>query len=102
MEREQKNEEKVKKLLRNFKVVRRKLKEIEEKDRVRNFQPPVSGEEIMDYFSLPACREIGVLKAAIKDAILDGKIENDRQQAWNFMLNTANEMGIEKKDVTKE
>lgn len=91
-----KNEEKVKKFLRNFKVVRRKLKEIEEKDQVRNFQPPVSGEEIMAHFSLPPCKEIGLLKTAIKDAILDGKIENDRQQAWDFMIETAKELGIVK------
>jgi poly(A) polymerase len=91
-----KNEEKVKKFLRNFKVVRRKLKEIEEKDKVRNFQPPVSGEEIMAHFSLPPCKEIGLLKTAIKDAILDGKIENDRQQAWDFMIETAKELGIVK------
>lgn len=91
-----KNEEKVRKFLRNFKVVRRKLKEIEEKDKVRNFQPPVSGEEIMAHFSLPPCKEIGMLKTAIKDAILDGKIENDRQQAWDFMIETAKELGIVK------
>ncbi|WP_221621363.1 CCA tRNA nucleotidyltransferase [Breznakibacter xylanolyticus] len=92
-----KNEDKVKKFLRNFKVVRRKLREIEEKDKVRNFQPPVSGEEIMAHFALPPCREIGLLKTAIKDAILDGIIENDREQAWAFMLKTAAELGVEKK-----
>lgn len=89
-----KNEEKVQRYLRNFKVVRRKLREIEEKDHVRNFQPPVSGEEIMAYFNLTPCRAIGDLKSAIKDAILDGKIGNNHEEAWAFMLEISKQMDL--------
>ncbi|TCO06803.1 CCA tRNA nucleotidyltransferase [Natronoflexus pectinivorans] len=89
-----KNRERVDRHLRNFKIVRRKLKEIEEKDKIRNFQPPVSGEEIMKIFNLPPCQEIGVIKSAIKDAILDGIIHNDREEAWQFMLKKGKEMGL--------
>lgn len=89
-----KNREKVKRFLDNFQLVRTKIKEIEEKDRVRNMQPPVSGEEIMAVFGLSPCREVGVIKSAIKEAILDGVIGNDRTDAWPFMLNTAASMGI--------
>lgn len=91
-----KNEEKVKRYLRNFQIVRRKLLEIEEKDRVRNFQPPVSGEEIMAYYNLPPCKAIGDLKTAIKDAILEGTIHNKREEAWALMLRLGAEMGLDK------
>ncbi len=80
----------------NFKKVRLKIKEVEERDRVRNFQPPITGEMIMKTFNLKPCREIGVLKESIKDAILDGKISNDHDEAFAFMLKKGNELGLVK------
>ena len=93
-----KNAEKVKRYMKNFKVVRQKLKEIEEKDAVRNFQPPVDGELIMKTFDLKPCREVGLIKDAIKNAILDGIIHNNYDEAFDFMLKKAAELGIKKPD----
>jgi len=89
-----KNKERAERHLRNFKIVRRKLKEIEAKDKVRNFQPPVTGEVIMSTFNLPPCQEVGIIKAAIKDAILDGIIHNNYNEAHKFMLKKGEEMGL--------
>lgn len=93
-----KNAEKVKRYMKNFKVVRQKLQEIEEKDAVRNFQPPVDGALIMKTFDLTPCREVGLIKDAIKDAILDGEIHNNYDEAFAFMMNKAKELGLTPKN----
>lgn len=89
-----KNPEKISKYLENYRLVRRKLVEIEEKDKIRNFQPPVSGEMIMEAFSLPPCKTVGDIKDAIKDAIIEGKIENTYEAAWEFAIQKAAEIGL--------
>lgn len=89
-----KNEAKVKRYMRNFQLVREKLKDVEERDQVRNFQPPVRGEVIMETFGLKQCREIGDIKSAIKEAILEGIIANNYEEAYEFMLKTGKEMGL--------
>ncbi|MGE4333709.1 MAG: CCA tRNA nucleotidyltransferase [Macellibacteroides sp.] len=94
-----KNPEKVRKFLNNFRLVREKLTAIEEKDRVRNFQPPVSGEEIMEVFGLGPCAQVGAIKSSIKDAILDGVIPNEYDVAYKYMMKKAEAMGL--KPVTK-
>ncbi len=91
------NEEKQRRHRANFELVKRKLVELEERDRIRNFQPPVSGEDIMTTFGIGPCREIGTIKDAIKDAILDGKIPNDRNAAWQMMLDIAASLGLQPK-----
>ncbi len=93
-----KNEMKVQKYRRNFENVRRKLNSVEEKDNIRNFQPPISGKEIMDIFQMEPCKQVGILKNEIKEAILEGKIRNDYNDAYTFMLEQAEQMGI----VTKK
>lgn len=89
-----KNAEKVKRFRANFQLVRQKLKEIEEKDRVRNFQPPIGGKEIMDTFNLPASAIVGEIKLRIKDAIMDGIIPNEHDAAHEYMMQIATELGI--------
>lgn len=89
-----KNAVRKQRFLDNFKLVRRKLVDLEERDRIRNFQPPVSGEEIMQVFGLTPCREVGTLKTAIKDAILDGIVPNEHDAAFHFMLERAAQMGL--------
>lgn len=89
-----KNEFKVKKYKKNFEIVIEKLKAVEEKDRIRNFQPPVSGEMIMHTYQLGPCSEIGTIKARIKDAILEGIIANEKNEAITYMLKLGEELGL--------
>ena len=89
-----KNEEKSKKYQNNFKVVRKKILDVEKKDNIRNFQPPVSGEIIMNHYKIKPCKEIGLIKEKIKNAILDGEINNDYDQAFKLMLRIGDEMGL--------
>lgn len=90
-----KNEMKVKRYKENFKLVKEKLLQVEEKDRIRNFQPPVTGQMIMETFGLNPCQEIGDIKAKIKEAILEGEIQNDPKEAFDLMLKIGSAMGLE-------
>ena len=89
-----KNPKKFKRYHQNFELVRTKIKEVEERDQVRNFQPPVTGEEIMEAFNLKPCREIGQIKEAIKEAILDGKIPNEHEASYQFMIEKGLSLGL--------
>jgi putative nucleotidyltransferase with HDIG domain len=91
-----KNPAKFKKYHNNFDIVRKKIIEVEARDQVRNFQPPISGEEIMAIFDLQPSREIGVLKEAVKEAILEGEIPNEYKAAYNFVLKRAEKLGLQK------
>jgi len=89
-----KNKERFKKYLRNFKIVRNKIIEVEERDNIRNFQPPVTGKEIMEAFNLKPCKAIGQIKEAIKEAILEGDINNNYDEAYNIMLKEGKKLGL--------
>ena len=89
-----KNPQKVRKYLDNYTLVRQKLVDLEERDRIRNFQPPISGQLIMDTFALAPCREVGLIKDAIKDAILEGTIPNEYEAAYGLMLAEAEKLGL--------
>jgi hypothetical protein len=90
-----KNDDKVKKYLRNFDKVEERIKVVEERDQMRNFQPVITGEIIMQTFNIPPSRVVGELKEALKDAVLDGKIKNDYPSALNFILKLAKEKGLQ-------
>ena len=89
-----KNEYKKTKYRNNFELVKQKLKDVEERDKIRNWQPPISGNDIMETFGLGAGKEVGLIKNAIREAILEGDITNDYDEAFNFMLNQAKQMGL--------
>lgn len=91
-----KNPKRFQKYHQNFQIVRQKVVEVEEKDHIRNFQPPISGEEIMELFNLKPSREVGILKETIKEAILEGKISNSYDEAYAFMMEKAKKMGLTK------
>lgn len=90
-----KNAAKQEKFKKNFEYVAKKIKEVEEKDHVRNFQPPISGEEIMEMFNIKPGREIGILKEKVKEAILEGEIGNDKDEARNFVIKEAKILGLQ-------
>ena len=96
-----KNPKKFKKYHDNFDIVRKKIIEVEERDHVRQFQPPISGEEIMELFNLKPSKEIGMLKEAVKEAILDGKIPNEYQAAYDFVMKRAEKLGLKKVENNK-
>lgn len=89
-----KNEEKVKRYLANFELVKQKLKEVEEKDQLRNWQPPITGELIMKTFNLKPCKEVGLIKEAIREAILEGEIANNYDEAYDYMMNKGKELNL--------
>ncbi|TVQ84634.1 MAG: HD domain-containing protein [Bacteroidetes bacterium] len=93
------NEHKIKQYLKNFQLVREKLKEIEEKDRLRNWQPPISGEDIMETFDIKPGKQVGIIKTAIREAILEGEIPNEKKAAFDFMVKQGKKLGLTPKKV---
>ena len=89
-----KNKQKVKRYLENFQLVRQRCREVEEKDHLRNWQPPISGEEIMEIFGLSPSKPVGILKNALKDAILDGVIPNKYEEAYTYLIEKGQEMDL--------
>ena len=94
-----KNPNKVQRYLKNFEIVRMKLKDLEERDQIRNWQPPVSGEDIMKTFNIKAGREVGIIKNAIREAILDGHVQNNYDAAFQFMITKGKELGLKTEEL---
>jgi poly(A) polymerase len=94
-----KNKQKVRRFLENFGLVKTRLKIVEEKDRIRNWQPPIDGADVMKIFNLPPSREVGVIKTAVREAILDGIIPNDYNAAYQYMLDKARELGLKPSEM---
>ena len=97
--KKKKNEKKQKRFKQNFEVVDQKIKDVEERDRVRNFQPPISGEQIMEIFDIKPGKEIGILKNAIKEAILEGEVENNYNSALEFVINIGKDLNLVPKNI---
>jgi len=93
-----KNPKRFQKYHNNFKLVRQKIVEVEERDHVRNFQPPVSGEEIMNSFNLKPSKEIGIIKERIKEAILEGDIPNEHEAAYKLMIKEGEKLGLKRNE----
>jgi tRNA nucleotidyltransferase (CCA-adding enzyme) len=90
-----KNPKRYEKYYNNFQKVRQKIKDVEERDHIRNFQPPVSGEDIMKAFKIQPSKEIGIIKSAIKEAILEGEIPNEKEAAYEYMLDKGKKLGLQ-------
>ena len=97
-----KNPKKFNKYHANFQLVRQKIVEVEERDHVRNFQPPISGEEIMETFNLNPSKEIGIIKETIKEAILEGDIPNEYEAAYQLVLKEGKRLGLEVSSNSKQ
>ncbi len=93
-----KNERKQRRFKQNFELVEQKIKDVEERDRVRNFQPPISGEQVMEMFNLSPCKEVGIIKNAIKEAILEGEVENNYESAYNYVVELGKSLNLKLKN----
>ena len=97
-----KNDTKVKRYKKNFGVVEKKLKDVEQRDQIRNFQPPISGELIMKTFDISPCKEIGIIKSHLKESIIEGKIKNNYKDAYCEMLKIGKQLGLKINNIIKD